>query len=143
MEELLGRLKQIHELLEQVEAITMNQMTVLLQPQETVEKENEALDLLDELVSYKEELTNQIQEQEAAFDEGYKRYKGEITNSKYIQLFKQEVARILELKTAIVEAEQNNVLIMQGRIKKQARALEIPKVPQSVAAAYKKQQSNT
>nr|WP_302599118.1 hypothetical protein [uncultured Cellulosilyticum sp.] len=143
MDELIGMLGYIYELLEQISAITTNQTTVLLQSNETTDEANDALDMLENMVTYKEEITNQLVMQEETFDKAYDKYRGKITDPAYVQLFKEWVGRIMAKKKEIVDAEQNNVIIMQTLAKKKVKCMEIPKGAREVTNAYKKHQIKT
>ena len=141
MEELFKILSRIYELLEQISAITTNQTTVLLQSSETIEEANGALDLLEDMVNYKEEIMNQLTSEEERFDSAYSEYRGKITNPAYVQQFKEWVDRIMAKKKEIVEAEKNNVIIMQNVSKKSIERINIPKDAKEVTLAYKRQQT--
>lgn len=143
MELLLQRLETIFGFLEQIEGITMNQTTVLLQPREGTQEENEVLEVLESMVEYKEELTNQLLGEEAKFEEEYIPYKGKITEESLVKAFQDRVGKILEKKQAIIEVEKNNVMIMQALTRNQTKATNIPKQPNQVTEAYKKQQTKT
>ena len=121
----------------------MNQTTVLLQPRESVQEENEILEVLEGMVEYKEELTNQLLDEESKFEEEYIPYKGKIIEESLVKTFQDRVGRILEKKQAIIEAEKNNVIIMQALTRNQTKATNIPKQPNQVTEAYKKQQIKT
>lgn len=140
MDELIKMLGQIYELLEQVSTITTNQTTVLLQTNETLDEANDALDMLEGMINYKEELTNELVTKETDFDKAYSGYRGKITDPAYVKLFKEWVERIMAKKKEIVEAEQNNVVIMQTMTKKSVKRMDIPKDAKKVADAYKKNQ---
>lgn len=143
MQNLLQMLEEIYKLLEQVSTITTNQTTILLQSREDTEKANEALDMIESMVDYKEELITELANKEQIFDKAYESFKGKINDPEYIKLFKSWVERIMDMKTAIVEAERNNVLVMQSFAKMKEKQMSIPKAPDAVAAAYKKHQIKT
>lgn len=143
MQNLLQMLEEIYKLLEQVSTITTNQTTILLQSREDTEKANEALDMIESMVDYKEELITELINKEQIFDKAYESFKGKINDHEYIKLFKSWVGRIMNMKTAIVEAERSNVLVMQSFAKMKEKQMSIPKAPDVVAAAYKKQQVKT
>ena len=142
MEELFKMLGDIYDLLEQINAITTNQTTVLLQSSTTIEEKNNALDLLEDMVNYKEEFMNQLLSKEECFDNAYSKYKGKITDPTYVKMFKEWVERIMAKKQEIVEAEKNNVVVMQNISKKTIERVAIPKDAKEVTMAYKKQQTN-
>ncbi len=143
MDELIKMLGHIYEILEQISTITTNQMTVLLQSHETTDEASDALDMLESMVTFKEELTNELVAKEESFDKAYSKYRGKITEPAYVQLFKEWVERIMAKKKEIVDAEQNNVIIMQTLAKKKAKCMAIPKAASEVAKAYKKHQIKT
>lgn len=143
MQNLLQMLEEIYKILEQVSTITTNQTTILLQSREDTEKANEALDMIESMVDYKEELITELINKEQIFDKAYESFKGKINDHEYIKLFKSWVGRIMNMKTAIVEAERSNVLVMQSFAKMKEKQMSIPKAPDAVAAAYKKQQVKT
>lgn len=143
MQNLLQMLEEIYKILEQVSTITTNQTTILLQSREDTEKANEALDMIESMVDYKEELITELINKEQIFDKAYESFKGKINDHEYIKLFKSWVGRIMNMKTAIVEAERSNVLVMQSFAKMKEKQMSIPKAPDAVVAAYKKQQVKT
>lgn len=143
MQELLAMLNEIYALLEQISTITTNQTTILLQSRENAGEDNSALDMIESMVEYKENLITELTQKEQVFDKAYEPYKGKIKDAAYIKRFKEQVGRIMAMKTAIVEAERNNVLVMQSFAKMKEKQMSIPKAPDAVAAAYKKQQVKT
>lgn len=143
MDELIRMLGCIYELLEQISTITTNQTTVLLQSNETTDEASSALDMLESMITYKEEITNELVAQEETFDKAYSQYRGKITDPTYVQLFKEWVERIMVKKKEIVDAEQNNVVIMQTLAKKKVKQMDIPKAAREVANAYKRHQIKT
>lgn len=143
MQELLAMLNEIYALLEQISTITTNQTTILLQSREDADKDNDALDMIESMVGYKEDLITELTQKEQVFDKAYEPYKGKIKDAEYIKRFKEQVERIMSMKAAIVEAERNNVLVMQSFAKMKEKQMSIPKAPDAVAAAYKKQQVRT
>lgn len=143
MEELVKQLEEIYTLLEQINSITTNQTTILLQTRESRQEVNEVLDMLEGMLNYKDELITLVEAKEQSFEGEYAKYKGRITNPRYINLFKEWVERILTTKQTIVEAEQNNVIIMKSLSKAHASKVSIPKKPNEVVAAYQKQKTKT
>lgn len=143
MQELLAMLNEIYALLEQISTITTNQTTILLQSREDADKDSDALDMIENMVGYKEDLITDLTQKEQVFDKAYEPYKGKIKDAEYIKRFKEQVERIMDMKTAIVEAERNNVLVMQSFAKMKEKQMSIPKAPDAVAAAYKKHQIKT
>ena len=143
MDDLLRMLEQIYALLEQISTITTNQTTILLQSRETTDEDNRVLDMIESMVGYKDELIVELTNREQIFDKAYEKYKGKVIDPHYVKLFKSWVERIMSMKAAIVEAERNNVLVMQSFAKMKEKQMSIPKAPDAVAAAYKKQQVKT
>lgn len=143
MQELLAMLNEIYALLEQISTITTNQTTILLQSREDADKDNDTLDMIESMVGYKEDLITELAQKEQVFDKAYEPYKGKIKDAEYIKCFKEQVERIMSMKAAIVEAERNNVLVMQSFAKMKEKQMSIPKAPDAVAAAYKKHQIKT
>lgn len=140
MDALLNMLDEIYKVLEQIHAITMNQTTVLLESSRSLEEENEALDIIDSMVEYKDELINEVNEKEAVFDKSYEKYRGKIKDKVYVEAFKEHVGRILTMKQSIVDAERNNILVMQNIAKKREKPMDIKRTAGEAVAAYKKQQ---
>lgn len=143
MQELLTMLNEIYALLEQISTITTNQTTILLQSRKNADEDNDALDMIESMVDYKENLITELTQKEQVFDKAYEPYKGQIKDEKYIKCFKEQVERIMTMKKGIVEAERNNVLVMQSFTKMKEKQMSIPKAPDAAAAAYKKQQIKT
>ena len=139
METLLQLLKEIEDLLEQINGLTANQATILLRSVESLEEENEMLSILEDMVAYKEALITSVEEKEVAFEALYNKDKGQITNPEDVKVFKHYVASILTKKEAIKEQEQSNVAIMKNRAASKVKPVELPKNAQQVTQAYKKQ----
>ena len=146
MEELFEYLRQIYELLEQIDMITDNQTTVLLAPmEETIEQgddseEEIALDMIAQMADYKDEITEELVKVEDMFQRQYDNCKQLLENQEEVKKLKRLVAAILERKEAIVEHEQSNLLLLQARSKKQLKRVHISQNPKNVSNAYKKQQ---
>ena len=145
MEELFEYLRQIYELLEQIDTITDNQTTVLLAPVEETTKqeddsEEESLDMIAQMADYKDELMGKLSKLESMFQEQYDRCKQFLNDDQDVKRLKEFVAAILERKEAIVEHEQNNILLLQAHSKKRLEKVSIPQNPKNVSNAYKKQQ---
>ena len=140
MDELIKMLEQIYALLEQISAITTNQTTILLQFREMAQEENVILDMIENMVGYKDELITEVVNREQIFNNEYEHYRGKITESYYVKIFKVWVDKIMVMKNSIVEDERNNVLVMQnlGGVKK--KQVEIPKTPNAVVEVYKSYQ---
>lgn len=143
MDELITLLEQIYALLEQVSVITTNQTTILLQSQDSNQEDERALDMIEDMVGYKDELIIELTSKEQVFEQLYQKHREKMTDPHYAKSCKSLVERIMGLKTSIVEAERNNVLMMQSFVKKKEKQMILPKNPNTVAAAYKKQQART
>lgn len=140
MNELFEQLGQINDILDQITNITTNQMTVLLQ---SISGDvDEGLNMLEGMVSYKDELISELIAIEALFDKGYKEKRDEVNTSNQVDKLKQYVKMILEKKERIKQLENNNMTIMQSKVRENKK-MQIKKVAQEVAAAYKKQQSQS
>lgn len=138
MKDLVKILEEIQELLQQICSITANQTTVLLEQGGTIEEEEEALSVLEQMVDYKDNLINLVEEKELKFERLYAENKTRISSPEEIKLFKHHVASILAKKEEIKEAEQANVAIMQGRVNRRVKQVELPKNAEQVIHAYKK-----
>lgn len=134
---LLVKLDSIIGLLEQINTITTNQMTVLLSRTLEESDEEEKLGLLEQMVEYKEELILEVEKVEIDFDVSYQEYKGKISNKEYISIFKEKVEYILEVKNRIVENEKSNLMIMQSKARRPKQVMSIPKSSKKVAELYK------
>lgn len=147
MKELFEYLARIHELLEQIYTITDNQTTILLSPMEGTEEkdENVALDMITQMMDYKEELTKELFEAEDIFQNEYNRCKQLLNNEQEIVVLELKglVAAVLERKEAIVAREQSNLVLLQARSKKKLEVVHTPQNPKQVSAAYQKQQKKT
>lgn len=131
-------LEEIYTLLDQIYGITLNQATILLQPKNSNEESNEAIDLLNEMVEYKEELIINVTKKEQQFEEAYNPYRGKITAEQEVEEIKILVNKIMNKKQEIVEKEKSNVLIMQNLGKKQNQVTHISPTPDKVVNAYKR-----
>ena len=140
MEELVVMLKEIYAILEQINAITTNQTTVLLQSREQTQSQNEMLDIIEGMVDYKDELITKVSQTEQLFENTYKHINRSTIDPSYAKVFKEWVGKILNMKETIAEAERNNVLVMQSLMNLHQKKLEIPKTANAVVEAYKKQQ---
>lgn len=138
MKELFRQLMEIDSILEQIATITMNQMTVLLHS--TWENQDASLNILEEMVSYKDELITNLIEVEALFDKRYAEQRDQVHTSKQIGEFKKCVSNILEKKEKIQELERNNMMMLQTKRQERGKRIEVPKRAQEVVRAYKKQQ---
>ena len=137
MQSLFNQLKEIDDLLDQISTITSNQTTILI---DSNTEESEKITLIENMVTYKDELIDKLQQVEILFDKNYKEKREQVTDKKYITQFKQCVSHILIKKQEIQELEQNNVRIMQSQASKSREQIKIQKGAKEVVSAYKKQQ---
>lgn len=138
MEELFSTLEEITECLEQIHSITQNQMTILLETKYM----GEGLDMIEQMATYKENLTTEVEEREQVFQGLYSAYRDKITEVEDKKKLKKYVDHIMKLKELIIEGEQKNVMVMQDLLRRCAERVEIPKNAQRVAEAYKAQGKN-
>jgi len=141
MKMLLELLDQIFGILEQIKGITTNQTTILLESREVQNDELLVADMIEQMMEYKEQLITELTKLENDFDEAYKPYRGRVEGREETKLLKEKVSSILEIKNAIVEAEQNNVIIMNSLMNQKEKQLVIPKKTSEVVAAYRMQQN--
>lgn len=143
MNQLMQLLQKIYDLLEQINGITTNQTTVLLELRQSDESNDNGLDIIEDMVGYKETLMNELSRVEKEFDESYMPYKGKINDPEQVELLQSAVERILNIKKQIVDAERNNVTIMNSFMSQKEARVAIPKQASQVTEAYKKQQLKT
>lgn len=143
MQRLIILLKEIYSILKQIKDITANQTTLLLEQRENIEDEQLALDMLEQMVNYKDEVIRELTIKEEAFEQAYEPYRGKITNSEDVSIIKQLVNSIVQIKHHIVEEEKQNMIIMQTNSRRRIKSIEIPQNPQAVTNAYKNQQIKT
>ena len=137
MRTLLAKLDKISELLEQINSITSNQTTVLLEKDVEYEDDNSIIAVLEEMYNYKEQLIGDVERAEADFEKVYEPYRGKITDDSFAQLIKEKVKAILDLKQLIVDNEKTNMMIMQSRGKQLKQTMAIPNNPKKVSEQYK------
>ncbi len=137
MDILLAKLDKINELLEQINSITSNQTTVLLEKKLECEDKNSIIEVLEGMYNYKEQLIGDVESAEADFEKVYEPYRGKITDDSFIRLFKEKVKAILDLKQIIVENEKRNMMLMQSRGKQLKQTVAIPNNPKEVSDRYK------
>lgn len=133
MDEMLDKLDQIQEMLEQILVITQNQMTVLIGGRDT----DEGLDMVEQMATLKGELTTEMEQVEARFQQLYSIHKESIVGS-VVSKFQVKIGSVLKLKDEIIEAEQKNVLLLQESLRRYVQRVELPKDPKLVAEAYMK-----
>ena len=136
MEAIFQSLEKIYALLDQIYSITQNQMTILLETQYA----GDGLTLIEQMATYKENLTKEVEEEETIFQVVYHTQHDRIQDTGDKKRLKEAVDRIMKLKTQIMEAEHKNVLIMQDLLKRMSEPIEMPKSAKRVVAAY---QNNT
>ena len=140
MQSIFEYLREIKELLEQLNAITQNQTTILLGEQDEIENEDEVLGLLEGMVEYKDEVIKTLTEVEEKFQNAYEQYKQELIAKGFMARVKNEVTYILNLKNEIAEREQSNVSIMQSRMQMKNKQIRVQPTNIQMVEAYKKQQ---
>lgn len=133
MEKLFESLTHIIELLSQIYTITMNQRTILLDSKNA----SDGLDMIEEMATYKNELTSELEAVEQTFQAQYAKKKEDLTDVEVQKLLKNAVAQVLELKDKVIQVEQQNVLIMQDLLKRLTEKVEIPKQRDQAMEAYK------
>ena len=141
MNTILTYLSRIESLLEQIETMTQNQTTILLHQLDS--KEDEALNIIEEIVGYKDKAIQELTEVEALFQESYKKNREALLQSAQIKEIKERVAHILEAKERITKHEQNNLRLLTSKIGKRPEKVEIKPNAQCVANAYKKNQGKS
>lgn len=142
MEVLLEELDSILGILEQIDAITTNQTTVLLDETSEKREQEEELKILEQMVEYKEELIKEVEQAEDRFNKLYQDFRSEINNEEYIHLFKEKVNQILKMKNMIMKNEETNVIIMQSRVSRSRQVMSIPKSSKRVADLYKNSETH-
>lgn len=141
MNTILTYLSQIESLLEQIENMTQNQTTILLHQLDS--KEDEALNIIEEIVSYKDKVIQELTQVEALFQESYKKNKETLLQSAQIKEIKERVTHILEAKERVTKHEQNNLRLLTSKVGKRPEKVEIKPTVQCAINAYKKTQSPT
>lgn len=143
MQSVFEYLNRIQDLLEQIDTITQNQMTILIGDKENLEVENMALSLIEEMVECKDKAITELTIAEHAFQNTYDINKEALVESGEIKHVKEQVEKILVLKEEITRREQQNMLILHNQSNKKIEKLKVPPNSNQVAAAYKKQQIKT
>ena len=143
MDDLLRRLECILELIKQIQAITSNQTVVLLSETTEYIEDQSAVELLEGMVEYKEQLIQEVEYEEEQFNHEYEKYRGRMTDEKHMSLLKNKVSQILYLKNVIIENERSNLLIMLNKNRQIDSMMSIQKSPDKVIALYKKQVNDT
>ena len=132
MEALFEALEAIEDLLEQIQTITQNQMTILLDSAYM----GDGLDMIEQMATFKEGLTTQVETTEATFQALYSKHKVDITEAIDKKRLKDSVDHIMRLKAYIIEQEQKNVFILQDLLRRMQEPIELPKNAKQVAKAY-------
>lgn len=143
MTELFNHLTQIEDLLEQIDGITQNQGAVLLVSRKNLDEENNAIDLLEQMVEVKEVLMDELSAIEMRFQELYAKEKEHLKGKETIDALQSRVGAILKKKELIVERERNNLLIMKSQSKSKEAPLEVKPSLATVVSAYKKYQTKS
>lgn len=134
--ELLDKLNHSIKLLEQINNITLNQMTVILNASEDMSEE-EVDHFLDEMYQIKNELMNETESVEISFEEEYKRVRENIKDKELISNLKQKISKVIQLKEQIMENEKTNMNIVKSKVAQKNKPVALPKSPQSVINTYK------
>lgn len=134
---LLEKLSVIIEKLEQVNGITMNQYTVLLNSISSKEDEEEIDKVIHEMATYKEELISEVEQDEMEFEQEYYLVREKIINQEEINQLKKRVSQVIQLKEEIMENEKANMMLVQSRLRQKNKAIAIPKDPKKIVEIYK------
>ncbi|PHV71359.1 hypothetical protein CS063_06615 [Sporanaerobium hydrogeniformans] len=143
MEELFQKLKGIIEVLEQIKTLTDNQTTVLLSEITTLEEESNLLDMIEQMAAYKDEMMNALHKEEDEFQKLYAMHKQSLAESNCLADIQKQVGSILQMQQIIVETEQNNLLLMQKRVRMKSEKVALPANHAKVTAAYQRQQKKS
>lgn len=134
---LLEKLSGIIEKLEQVNGITMNQYTVLLESISSKEDEERIDKVIGEMATYKEELINEVEQDEIEFEKAYYLVREKIIDQDEINQLKNRVSQVIQLKEKIMENEKANMMLVQSRLRQKNKAITIPKDPKKIVEIYK------
>lgn len=137
MIDLIMRLDEIVEVLEQINGITTNQTTIMLEGLTNKADEEQMEEVLEEMGENKKKLIDQVDKMENDFEEAYNLVKATITNKEDIEQLKSKVSKILEIKKAILDNEKSNMIIMQSKMRQESKVVTIPKDPRKVIETYK------
>ena len=137
MDELLNKLKRIIGLLEQINDITTNQTTLIMN-ENAEQSESDLESIMEEMSHYKEQLMTQTEQEEDAFEKIYYAYRSQLVDKEEIKILKEKVSQVLEIKKKIIENENMNMLMVQNRNRQKSKINVIPQNPQRVAELYKK-----
>lgn len=141
MENIRTYLKQIEELLDQIETMTHNQTTILLHQLDN--EEEEALSMIEEIITYKDDVIQELTQVEGLFQENYQKNKEVLLQSPSMKEIKERVAAILETKERIEKQEQSNLRLLINKTRTKVEKIEIKPTAQCAINAYKKNQSLT
>ena len=134
---LLEKLSGIIGKLEQVNGITMNQYTVLLESISSKEDEERIDKVIHEMATYKEELINEVEQDEIEFEKAYYLVREKIIDQDEINQLKNRVSQVIQLKEKIMENEKANMMLVQSRLRQKNKAITIPKDPKKIVEIYK------
>ena len=134
---LLEKLSGIIGKLEQVNGITMNQYTVLLESISSKEDGERIDKVIREMASYKEELINQVEQDEIEFENEYYLVREKIIDQDEINQLKNRVSQVIQLKEKIMENEKANMMLVQSRLRQKNKAITIPKDSKKIVEIYK------
>ncbi|MEG0084918.1 MAG: hypothetical protein RR817_00455 [Niameybacter sp.] len=101
MEKLCTSLNAIKACLEQIQAISQNQTTVLLDDTQ----EANILDMLEQMFTYKEIIMNELGQAESVFGEQYQELKESLEGRVELITLQKEIGYVLELKEEIMAIE--------------------------------------
>ena len=143
MKNVFEALRKIQELLNQINNITVNQATILLEHLTYSNEDEQCINMIQEMVNYKDEVITELERVEQQFQQIYAAEKEELINNGQIKNVKKCVEEILNLKEDIVQREKENMRIMLMKSQKAEKVTKLPISHEQVIAAYKKQQSKT
>lgn len=134
MEKLCTSLNAIKACLEQIQVISQNQTTVLLDDTQ----EANILDMLEQMFTYKEIIMNELGQAESVFGEQYQELKESLEGRVELITLQKEIGYVLELKEEIMAIEQRNLLLMGDKRRRKVEKIELPENLIKVVEAYKK-----
>lgn len=134
MENLFTSLNAIKACLEQIQAISQNQTTVLLDDMQ----DTNILDMLEQMFTYKEIIMNELGQAESVFGEQYQALKESLEGRVELITLQKEIGYVLKLKEEIMAIEQRNLLLMADKRRRKVEKIELPQNPIKVVEAYKK-----
>lgn len=136
---LWDHLQKIKEFLEQIDAITQNQTTLIISDDSMLQNEEDILRFMEEMVQNKELIISELEKYEQLFEEEYQQKKEELIREGLIEELKKAVSQILQIKQDIVEHEKNNLMLMKSKQRSKPEKVIINPTADKVLMAYKKQ----